>query len=116
MDDHRGDTTPGEGIDMREIVLDTETTGLATSEGHRIIEIGAIELVKEKSPREPYPASEGIGAYCTAACADAGLVVRNMGDSIAFCPPLIITSEQIDEMFSKFAQGLDATWAAYKDK
>ena len=78
--------------------------------------IGAIELVKEKSPREPYPPSEGIGAYCTAACADAGLVVRNMGDSIAFCPPLIITSEQIDEMFSKFAQGLDATWAAYKDK
>jgi len=30
---------------MREIVLDTETTGLEPSEGHRIVEIGAIELV-----------------------------------------------------------------------
>ncbi len=30
---------------MRQIVLDTETTGLTASEGHRIIEIGAIEIV-----------------------------------------------------------------------
>jgi DNA polymerase III subunit epsilon len=30
---------------MREIVLDTETTGLKPEEGHRIIEIGALELV-----------------------------------------------------------------------
>lgn len=29
---------------MREIVLDTETTGLEVKEGHRIMEIGAIEL------------------------------------------------------------------------
>lgn len=30
---------------MREIVLDTETTGLEPAEGHRIVEIGALELV-----------------------------------------------------------------------
>ena len=30
---------------MREIVLDTETTGLKPEEGHRIIEIGALEMV-----------------------------------------------------------------------
>jgi DNA polymerase-3 subunit epsilon len=30
---------------MREIVLDTETTGLSTKQGHRIIEIGAVELI-----------------------------------------------------------------------
>ena len=29
---------------MKEIILDTETTGLSTSEGHRIVEIGCIEL------------------------------------------------------------------------
>ncbi len=30
---------------MREICLDTETTGLKPQEGHRVIEIGAVELV-----------------------------------------------------------------------
>ena len=30
---------------MRKIVLDTETTGLDVASGHRIIEIGAIELI-----------------------------------------------------------------------
>ena len=30
---------------IREIVLDTETTGLSPEEGHRIIEIGALELI-----------------------------------------------------------------------
>ena len=29
---------------MREIVVDTETTGLDPSDGHRIIEIGCVEL------------------------------------------------------------------------
>ncbi len=29
---------------MLEIVLDTETTGLSTKDGHRIVEIGCLEL------------------------------------------------------------------------
>ena len=29
---------------MKEVILDTETTGLSVSEGHRIVEIGCIEL------------------------------------------------------------------------
>lgn len=33
---------------MRQIVLDTETTGLETSQGHRIIEIGCVELVNRR--------------------------------------------------------------------
>ena len=32
---------------MKEVILDTETTGLSVSEGHRIIEIGCIELVNQ---------------------------------------------------------------------
>jgi DNA polymerase-3 subunit epsilon len=33
---------------MRQIVLDTETTGLETSQGHRVIEIGAVELIDRR--------------------------------------------------------------------
>lgn len=33
---------------MRQIVLDTETTGLAPAQGHRIIEIGCLELVNRR--------------------------------------------------------------------
>ena len=33
---------------MRQIVLDTETTGLEVSQGHRIIEIGCVELVSRR--------------------------------------------------------------------
>ena len=29
---------------MKEIILDTETTGLSVREGHRIVEIGCVEL------------------------------------------------------------------------
>ncbi|MFZ9129902.1 MAG: exonuclease domain-containing protein, partial [Pseudomonadales bacterium] len=30
---------------MRQVVLDTETTGLEVREGHRLIEIGCVELI-----------------------------------------------------------------------
>ena len=33
---------------MRQIVLDTETTGLSTTGGHRIIEIGCVEMVDRR--------------------------------------------------------------------
>lgn len=33
---------------MRQVVLDTETTGLSTQDGHRIIEIGCVELLDRK--------------------------------------------------------------------
>ena len=33
---------------MRQIILDTETTGLEVSQGHRIIEIGCVEIVSRR--------------------------------------------------------------------
>ena len=33
---------------MRQIVLDTETTGLETAHGHRIIEIGCVEMINRR--------------------------------------------------------------------
>lgn len=39
---------------MREIVLDTETTGFEPSEGHRLVEIGAIELFNQMPTGKTY--------------------------------------------------------------
>lgn len=39
---------------MREIVLDTETTGFEPAEGHRIVEIGAIELLNHMPTGRTY--------------------------------------------------------------
>lgn len=33
---------------MRQIILDTETTGIETEKGHRVIEIGCVELIDRK--------------------------------------------------------------------
>ena len=39
---------------MRQIVLDTETTGLSPEQGHRIIEIGCVELVNRRLTGRTY--------------------------------------------------------------
>jgi DNA polymerase-3 subunit epsilon len=39
---------------MRQIVLDTETTGLAPEAGHRIIEIGCVELVNRRATKNTF--------------------------------------------------------------
>ncbi len=39
---------------VRQIVLDTETTGLSPEEGHRIIEIGCIELINRRLTRRHF--------------------------------------------------------------
>ncbi|MBK8637815.1 MAG: DNA polymerase III subunit epsilon [Chromatiaceae bacterium] len=39
---------------MRQIVLDTETTGLEPAEGHRIIEIGCVELMERRLTRQDF--------------------------------------------------------------
>ncbi len=71
--------------------------------------IGAIELVADKTSRAAFEPALGVGAYCASRCEEHGLIVRNLGDSIAFCPPLIISAGQTTEMFDKFALALDET-------
>ena len=68
--------------------------------------IGAIELYADPAGRTPFDPAQKAGARLAELALAQGLIVRAMGDSIAFCPPLIITAEQIDDMFARFGRAM----------
>ena len=70
--------------------------------------IGAMELVTDKTTRVPFDRKLGVGAVVAKACQERGLIVRALGDTIAFCPPLIITEAEIRELFARYAAAFDA--------
>ena len=70
--------------------------------------IGAVELVADRATRRPFAAEAGIGARLVTLALDQGLIVRNLGDTIAICPPLIISTAELDLLFTRLRQALDA--------
>ncbi len=74
--------------------------------------IAGVELVADKPTREPFPASAKVGLLVQQKCEEAGLIVRAIGDRIAFTPPLVISETEVVDMCSRFGRGLDAAWAA----
>ncbi len=73
--------------------------------------VGAVELVADKSTKRSFQASDGVGPQCALRAESHGVIPRAIGDNIAFCPPLIITESEIDEMFDRFTRGLEETEA-----
>ncbi len=70
--------------------------------------IGAIELVKDKATKEQYPVSDKLAVRVVAAALKRGVMLRAVpGDGVAFCPPMIINDDQIDEMFNAVGDALN---------
>lgn len=70
--------------------------------------IGAIEMVANKETGEAF-AGGAVGAHALQVCQDNGLIIRAVaGSSLAFCPPLIINNEQIDEIVRIVGIALDS--------
>lgn len=80
---------------MRQIVLDTETTGLETSQGHRIIEIGCVELMNRRltgrhyhqyinPEREVDAGAQAVHGISNAMLADKPVFARIIDDFLAF--------------------------------
>ena len=79
--------------------------------------IGAVELVRDKATKESFDTKAGAAAYLVRRAQHHGAILRNMpGDNVAFCPPLIITEAEIDEMMNCFSRALDDTWAMVREK
>ncbi len=71
--------------------------------------IAAVEIVADKDSREPHP---GAANAVLKNCQDNGLILRNVGGNcLAFCPPMVITDEQVDTMLDRFSSALDQAQA-----
>jgi len=71
--------------------------------------IAAVELVHDKATKAPFDPPGQVGGYVARRCEAHGLIVRNLGDTIAFCPPLIITEPQIHDLLGRFELALADT-------
>ncbi len=74
--------------------------------------VGALETAPGKSPKG-FATPGKVGPRLAQELLDHGVIVRAIGDSIAFCPPMIITEAELDELFAPVEAALDATeiWA-----
>ncbi len=75
--------------------------------------VGGCELVQSKATKVAFDTKLAVGAKCMHSCQTHGLIVRAVGDTIVLCPPYIVTSADVDEIFTKLRRGLDDTleWA-----
>jgi len=74
--------------------------------------VAGVELVEDKASKKAFDPSRKIGPYVDNLAKENGMIVRAMGDSIGFTPPLIIKNAEIDQMIELFGKTLDQTWAA----
>ncbi|GLR41691.1 aspartate aminotransferase family protein [Mesorhizobium amorphae] len=70
--------------------------------------IAAVELVADKAGKAPWGKPGALGALVNGLLQQNGVISRNMGDAIAFCPPLIITEAQVNTLVDAFERSLTA--------
>ena len=75
--------------------------------------VGALELVKDKATRQSFQPAVAVAAQVAKRAEAHGVIVRPLGgDVIAVSPPLIIETDDIEEIVSCVGRALDETWAA----
>ncbi len=76
--------------------------------------IAGVELVADKATKKPFDPVGSAGTEFYRRAHANGLVVRAIGDTVALCPPLIITEAQVGDMMRRFVQSLEevTAWAA----
>ncbi|HEX4766154.1 MAG TPA: aspartate aminotransferase family protein [Lichenihabitans sp.] len=73
--------------------------------------IAGVELVADKASKRKFDPPGRVGAHAFAKGHDHGLIIRAAGDTICFCPPLIVTEADVDEIARRFGLLLDDTAA-----
>ena len=79
--------------------------------------VGALEIVADKKTKAPFDlATVGAGTRVSNHAQARGLFVRNMGDRVAICPPLIINETELADLFGRLRQSFDAALADLKSE
>jgi adenosylmethionine-8-amino-7-oxononanoate aminotransferase len=60
--------------------------------------IGAVELIRDKATKEPFPWQERIGHRVCLAAREHGVLLRPLGDVIVIMPPLAISVEELGQI------------------
>jgi 4-aminobutyrate---pyruvate transaminase len=68
-----------------------------------------VELVADKASKAKFDPPGKVGLYLFERAHEHGLIIRNIQDSVAFCPPLIITPAQVDDVVRRFGLALADT-------
>jgi 4-aminobutyrate--pyruvate transaminase len=68
--------------------------------------LAGVQLVRSKAPKAFFPPDFGAGRQWAEAAETRGLLVRAIGDTIALCPPLVITESEIAELIDRLAMAL----------
>ena len=73
--------------------------------------LGALELVEDKASRSRFTPKGRAGLTCRTHCFEQGIIMRAVGDTMFLSPPLVISNQEIDEMFALIRRCLDLTIA-----
>ncbi len=71
--------------------------------------VGGVELVADKKTKRSFDGKLGVAARASAFLQERGAILRAIGDTIALCPPMIISQEELDELFDRLEASLDDT-------
>ncbi len=97
------DVGPAFQARLREAVAGHPHVGEVRGEGL----IAAVEFVADREARRPFAPERKTGLRFHEALLEEGLICRALGDSLAFCPPLVASEAELGEAVSRFAQGLE---------
>lgn len=71
--------------------------------------VAGLVLMKNKTIGERFHPDDAVGMVCRGHCFRNGLVMRAVGDRMIIAPPLVMTTDDIDELLRLIRQALDLT-------
>ena len=79
--------------------------------------MGGVELVADKKSKRSFDPAKGVGTQAAKFAENRGAILRAIGDTIALCPPMIISEAELNELFDRLEKALDDTesWVSKED-